>query len=97
MFIVELTDACIRKYMYRYQRKMAVVLLYIFVLLFRKRIIFLDSKNLLFMHQESDLLLCSSDIFSSSFASTSIAVCPFSKMSFSALNQYDFYEYTPYI
>lgn len=31
-----------------------------------------------------------------SFASTSIAVCPFSKMSFSALNQieYDFYEYT---
>lgn len=28
------------------------------------------------------------------FAFTSIAVCPLSKMSFSALNQYDFYEYT---
>lgn len=65
MLIVELTDVCIRTCMYRYQGKMAVVLLYIFILLFRNKIIFLDSKNLLFMHQESDLLLCSSDIFSS--------------------------------
>lgn len=65
MLIVELTDVCIRTYMYRYQGKMAVVLLYIFILLFRNKIIFLDSKNLLFMHRESDLLLCSSDIFSS--------------------------------
>lgn len=65
MLIVELTDVCIRTCMYRYQGRMAAVLLYIFILLFRNKIIFLDSKNLLFMHQESDLLLCSSDIFSS--------------------------------